>query len=79
MNKYRQHLLDEFILHEMDILGIHIKEPSPAQRTKRICAGLIMNIDDENCELLELIEISDYKELWQVLIINTGKIEFRFI
>ena len=63
----------------MDILGIHIKEPDPKNRTRRICAGLVMNLDNENCELLELSEISDYRELWKVRIIDTNEIEFKFI
>ena len=63
----------------MDTLGIHLKEPSSEYRTKKIKPGLIMSLDNDNCELLELSEISDLRELWKVRLIDSGDVEYKFI
>ena len=79
MNKYKQHLLNEKILKELHILGMHVVEPCPEHRTKKIKPGLIMSLDNDNCELLELSEISEFRELWKVRLIDSGDIEYKFI
>ena len=60
MNKYKQHLLDEEIAREMQILGISIKQPK--QKTYK--KGAFITIDSCSFELLRLLEVSDC-ELWE--------------
>ena len=77
--RYLENDANKQLQDECRAYGFTIRYPNSHKKEKFTKVGAIFNIENENCELLELIEISDYKELWQVLIINTGKIEFRFI
>lgn len=60
MNKYKQHLLDEEIARELQILGISIKAP----RQKLYKKGNFITIDSCSFELLNLLESSNC-ELWE--------------
>ena len=77
--RYLENDANQQLLDECRAYGFTIRTPNQHKKEKFITIGAIFNINDENCELLELIEISDYKELWQVRIIDTGNVEFRFI
>lgn len=59
--KTRQRNLD--FLQELKDYGFHIENPRPIACHK---VGDLTTYDDEPCELLELIEITDYRELWLV-------------
>lgn len=61
MNKYLKDQAERQAHEELEIFGFHIEHPRPKKQGQ---IGTLMNIDNENIELLELIEISDYKELW---------------
>ena len=77
--RYLENDANQQLLDECRAYGFTIRTPNQQKKEKFIQPGSIFNIDNENCELLELIEISDYRELWQVLVIDTGSIEFRFL
>ena len=59
----KKHQANIDFLKELSDYGFHIEHPRKAKPRK---AGDLISFQDEPCELLELIEICDYKELWSV-------------
>lgn len=81
-NKYKQHLIDEEISKEMHILGIYIQnKPVKRNSTRRIepQKDMILNLNGDLCQLIQLIEVSDYRELWEVFNLATKTNSFEFV
>ena len=65
MNQYKKHLLDNKLQKELIEFGFHIETPRHT-RHKLTQKNDLISYDGCPCQLLDLIEVSNNKELWQV-------------
>jgi len=72
MNLKKRQINTEFA-KELKDYGFHI-ENTRTRKPKK--AGDLLSYENEPCELLELIEISDYRELWSVKFFNEAQPSF---
>ena len=77
--RYLENDANKQLQDECRAYGFTIRTPNKHKKERFIKAGAIFNIDNENCELLELVDLSDYRELWQVIVIDTGEVTYKFI
>lgn len=62
MNEYKKQQVNNQIAKELNDFGFHIQEPRAKKHAKQ---GDLISYEGEPCELLELIEFSQNRELWQ--------------
>ena len=64
MNKYKQMLNNRYLTEQLESYCMQVTDNRP-YITKRT-AGDLNSIDKNPCELLKLLEITEYNELWEV-------------
>ena len=83
LNKCQQNKLAKEILKEIAGSGMHIaNELEPIinrNREKYLIPHNLFIYDNQICELLKLIDCSEFKELWEVKFLNENETSHIFI
>ena len=83
MNKYGQDKQIKELFKELDSLGIHIvDELTPVITRNRNNCLIPHNLfiyENQICELIKLIECSEFNELWEVQFLNETETSHIFI
>ena len=69
----KKHRINEELARDLHDFGFHIEPPRAKKANK---PGNLISYDDCPCELLELIEVTEYRELWSVRFFDDSEPSF---